>query len=622
MEPKFESPTLLEIDHRAVIHNARRTIKSVESVLVELITNSDDAYKREGTHGGEVGVYLALGTGKEVNAISVWDAAGGIEDLEAALKYGSRHSSIGGATMPKRGYHGRGLKEAIIALGTGWIRTIHKGIPSEVQVNVERSQVLVRKAKPPIDTSKWRITGDGTEVLIRVDQHKKWPLKYEPEKFSEWLPRHFELRDIVNRREVTLLCDFYSRRGQSHIRNKPFPLRWKKPPLHYLGEFSLSEGMVLKLYESEEVLEVTPDEHYSIAGILITAGGVPVDLHIFDKSHPGSHYFYGELEVPSLLRRLRSDEADELRTDRGGLDWRREECTVIEREVRDFLKPHYERRATSPEKIEDRKTRERLKQLTKEINKIAEKLVSELEPVKDGNKPPQPPSKFEIRPKVAYELPGNKRAFTLYAPKEFLLPFMMHSQGSVFVRIRLTSNHPSWFKVLTPDVELRPSKKYENCYTANADISIDKNAQLGAEATVIAEMEDQRDSATIRVAEPRDRTPSPRGLFNEITGDSLHDPPQPVRNDSAQKKMIIYTRFPGIAEALGVNMDRADTERGATLLGDLITEGLCRRIIDTEIEKGRLNDSNPEIWKKYDDLRKLALPKVHAVVRDIYLKQK
>ncbi|MCL6624536.1 MAG: ATP-binding protein [Fimbriimonadales bacterium] len=162
MEPKFENPTLLEIDHRVVIQNAKRTIKSLESVLVELITNSDDAYKRESTQGGEIGVYLKLGKGREVKEVSVWDAAGGIEDLEVVLKYGGRHSSTGGETIPKRGYHGRGLKEAIIALGTGWIRTVHKGIPSEVQVNVEKRQVLIRKAMPPIDTSKWRITGDGT----------------------------------------------------------------------------------------------------------------------------------------------------------------------------------------------------------------------------------------------------------------------------------------------------------------------------------------------------------------------------------------------------------------------------------------------------------------------------
>jgi len=622
MAPNFEKPTLLKIDHRAVIQNAKRTIKSVESVLVELITNSDDAYKRQGSEGGEIEVYITLRAEKEVIEVSVCDAAGGVEDLEAALKYGSRNSPTGGETIPKRGYHGRGLKEAIIALGTGLIRTIHKGIPSEVRVNVEKDQVLIQKAKPPIDTSRWRITGDGTEVLIRVREPKKWTLKYGPEKFSKWLPRHFELRDIVNRRNVTLVCDFYNARRRCYTRNKRFELEWENPQFHCLGEFHLKEGMVLKLYESAEALEVTQDEHYSIAGILITAGGIPVDLHVIDKGHPGSCYFYGELEVPSLYQRLHSGEADELRADRGGLDWRRDECIKIERAVKEFLKPYYEQRATSPEKITDRKTRERLKQLAKEINIIAAELELELEPVKEGNKVHQDPSNFEIKPKVAHELPGNKRAFTIYAPKALLLHFMMHSQNSVFVKIRLISDHPSLFKVLTPDVKLHQSKKYESCYTANVDIQIAQKAPLGTEATVIAEMDKHTDTAKIRVAEPRTITPSPRGLFNEITPDPMEKPDQPVFNDTVRKEMIIYTRFPGIAEALGVNMARADTERGATVLGDLVTEGLCRLIIQTEIEKGRYEDSSLCTWRKYDELRKIALPKVHAAVREIYLKRK
>lgn len=82
--------------------------------------------------------------------------------------------------------------------------------------------------------------------------------------------------------------------------------------------------------------------------------------------------------------------------------------------------------------------------------------------------------------------------------------------------------------------------------------------------------------------------------------------------------MLIYTRFPGIRDVLQDNLSGASTPRGSAILGDLVTEGRCRRIIEDEVSKGCTPDNYFATLKRYDEIRKITLGKVHEVVLRIF----
>lgn len=621
----------MDIDHRVAIQNAMRTVLKLEDALVELITNSDDAYRDNlnQEEGGEIRVHLSLNEMRDCLRLAVADDAGGMSDevRVAALKYGAR-SSAADTARSRRGFHGRGLKEAIIALGTGYVRVLRDGVPSATRVAVENDKVTVAEAEPSsVNPSDWGITSDGTEVVIETEPRAedRRRLDCDVKSLPVRIAKHFALRDIVTRRRVVLTCDFFDRRRKALVRNKRFEVEPYRPGGREVGTLELRGGMALQLYESDEPLKCQENDPYSEAGIIVCAEGIPQDLKVFDPSHPGARFFYGMLECPQLAKRMRSDTAFEIRTDRGGLDWRRNECRQIERAVKKELRPHYERRGGSlPSKVSGH-VKASLEDLTKELNKLAPQLTNLLQPVSPGgvavrprdDEDQTPADGIYITPPYAYELPGKKRTFSVMVPDAHLLPITMRG-GSPEVRVVLTAQEPGWFST-RPQVLLRPSKKHEGYHTGMIEVSIADSAALGAEAMVHCNLgSESAQPAVLRVAEPVDgangppKPPRPRGLFESIVPDEVADPPAPVR--CADKVMRIYTRFPGNEETLHADMSGASTPRGSAVLSDLVAEGLCRRIIEDEVNRGRRADTLFATFDAYDKLRRVALPRIRAFI--------
>jgi DNA topoisomerase VI subunit B len=93
----------IEVDSRALKIQSQQAIRSVIDALVELITNSDDAY---GTNSGKIIIEIKRQRDVIVGQVIVKDRAGGLtlEEMKSKiLKYGGFS-----AADKSRGFMGRG----------------------------------------------------------------------------------------------------------------------------------------------------------------------------------------------------------------------------------------------------------------------------------------------------------------------------------------------------------------------------------------------------------------------------------------------------------------------------------------------------------------------------------
>ncbi len=187
-------PKDLPIDLRIVELLAKATIKNLIDGIVELVTNSDDSYRRLSGKGigrnGKILISVCREKGGLCKRLIVEDFAEGMtkEELGKAIIFGAE---VSGITEGKsvRGLFGRGLKETIIALGEGRIITRKNGRCTKTRLWLDKA-----KKRPLYDDEMLGVTEnttepDGTKIDISVTNEKiKLP---ELETFKSHLSEHF-----------------------------------------------------------------------------------------------------------------------------------------------------------------------------------------------------------------------------------------------------------------------------------------------------------------------------------------------------------------------------------------------------------------------------------------------
>ena len=120
----------LRVTDRAIIQLASSVVRGdpIKS-LVELITNSDDSYRRMGASKETSFGRLSVSLDKSKNSMTVLDFAEGMDARtmdESVGTYGGETSGFANGCSV-RGFYGRGLKEAILGLGSGSVQSIKQG---------------------------------------------------------------------------------------------------------------------------------------------------------------------------------------------------------------------------------------------------------------------------------------------------------------------------------------------------------------------------------------------------------------------------------------------------------------------------------------------------------------
>jgi hypothetical protein len=177
--------------------------------LVELVTNADDSYRRVGFRNDASYGRIIVSLDVSLNWLTVLDFAEGMDAHrmdECIGTYGSDESGFSEGCRV-RGFYGRGLKEAILGLGSGIVRSIKDGTVAECTLS-EVGLYVRHKHRPtvPADYAELGIPygRNGTRITILMSKCKR-SLNYGWLKYA--LTNHTALRDIVQSPQRRLILN-------------------------------------------------------------------------------------------------------------------------------------------------------------------------------------------------------------------------------------------------------------------------------------------------------------------------------------------------------------------------------------------------------------------------------
>jgi len=192
----------VEVDRRHLKMQSAQAIRSVIEALVELITNSDDAYRGSGDEKGRIVIEVTRRRGEISGDLLIKDRAGGMtleEMKEKILKYGAFT-----ARDKSRGFMGRGAKD-VVALGNATFESIKNGKINRVEITPEfRTKIMKSMTATDEDYKEFGLKPGrgGMRVKLEVDKNHKVP---QHETLWRDLQRHYALREIIRRRDVRLV---------------------------------------------------------------------------------------------------------------------------------------------------------------------------------------------------------------------------------------------------------------------------------------------------------------------------------------------------------------------------------------------------------------------------------
>lgn len=628
----------LTIDPSVVSLQSQQTIQSILDAIVELVTNSADSYRKSRTLDTRcVEIDVRSDDRGLLKELTVKDWASGMDEneLENALTYGRKASGFD-EHEGIRGYFGRGLKEAIIALGEGTITTRKNGAAFIAQLR-RGHKAHHEVGIEPVATEFAESAGlhsSGTIVRITAkllsEPKDRWKV-HKPESLVENISQHYALRHIVKELHLTISWNVMERRGSKTIRRKQdFPVRI--PPVDLNGEIRIDQIMKIdghkakvSIFESSDPLSSTPGDPSSLAGIVITTENVPIDLKLL--SGPEAYrYFYGTVEIPEIAAMLRRGDHGIVNANRSGLNWSKHAfAKKIQKFLVELLAPLIAEKEASI-RSQVRPTEEEAKILRQDVaflNKLFKQLDLELDggSNSEGGEQLQLDSvtQLTLKPEVATIRPGESRPLSVYLPAA---PRQKHAYAHISIE-----SPDSAIELDQRRIELKPHPKHQKLLYGTFRVRAKPSSKEGDFALVECTSDDHPAAlGEIRVGEPGDREtgtdPKSKhgGFLKDIEFDDYDDPTQRVVYDRSKKVLTIYTRFPGL-EDLRDSPGAVSGEPGLTLYAELLAEGLCKAKCLQRFARGEVSfTDDPEssvvrCFGEYDSLRKLCLKGIQSYVR-------
>lgn len=575
----------IPIHPRIIEESAKATIRNLIDGIVELITNSDDSYKRLEEEGhevsGKIEIYVNREKGGICKNLRVKDWAEGMtsQELESAITFGGETSGFHKGRSV-RGFFGRGLKETIIALGEGEIKTVKNGKLTKTKLWLDK-----KTKKPLYDDealSECITTSErnGTEVNIIITNEKiKIP---EYRKFKEQLCRHYALRDInsSSNREIKLIFEDL-KRNTKNTTNVFFSYpQGKKVVEKEIVLPKFHDKVKIKIYESSEQLDSPRLNPYGLAGILIKTPSAILDNSLFKfENDPAALYFYGEAICYGLEDRIRKGETEIIDYNRGGLEWRHEYCKALAEAIEKVLEPLILKKRGELEKIAPKAVKESTKSLLNRLRTFLNRVAKE-ELDEESDVPPGPPEPFitslVIKPEMANLTKNKPRAFSIYAPTEII-----SREGQ---EAHIKSDHIN-IKPLSSTVRLKNHPKYPSLwYNYFKVVGVEENA----EGVITVNVGREKAFSRIKVGSPKKKekgdkpTGRKAGFIIDIVPNPHPDPPQRAAWENGVIR--IYTRFPSVSKFLGDALEGVEKPEGRLLLAELVGEAFCRALAMRKME--------------------------------------
>lgn len=608
---RYSAKRELPISPAIVRQMSLGTIKNVLDAVVELVTNSDDSYRRLEEESieteGRIEVYIKRLKGGKCKELKVVDFAEGMtqEGLKKAVTFAEEKASGFDKGKSVRGLLGRGLKESIIALGIGEIYTIKNN-------RLNAAKIWLEKAKPYWSLGEEKLVNlaireelgiperNGTVIKINVTNEKIQVPDYTT--FDKQITNHYPLRDINSseKRHVWLYFESRSRVSKFGPEKTDFSgkLMYKLPEGKLVCDesFNLSgygDKVILKLYEADQSLQSPRNNPSAQAGLLIKTKGAILDNQLFKFSNePAALYFYGDVFCEGIADRIRKGEMGIIDQNRGGIEWRHEFCQALQYSIEKLLGKYVVEKKQELEKAPSKEvpqpTKKMLSRLCNLLNKLAKEELEELEI-------PEEPSVVDdliIKPEVANLEIDKPRSFSVYAPKELI-------EISKTNMVEVSSDHPE-IVLLKEKVFLGGHPKYVNiCYGTFEVIG----KLLEAEGYLSCRLGDNEDMAQVKVG-PQKKIKRKRqglltrkgGFIKNIKPDETDNPNLRVGYDGEKGIVKIFIKFPVVAKYLGPGLRGASTSEGRVFLAELVGEAFSRAVAWRKFNSGVIfyNPNNPD----------------------------
>jgi len=633
-EDELEQAQILPIHPRLAVQMGRGTIRSLVDAIVELVTNCDDSYKRLEAKGlkvnGNITIRIERLKGNKCRKLEVIDLAEGMdkENLREALIFASESSGFQEGKSV-RGFFGRGLKEAILALGKGEIYTVKNNGLSRAILWRERNKPMFRPPKQSHTPSQEQrkeiglLKGNGTVVKIEVTNDKiNCPLL---KTLHPQIRNHYALRDInsANNRKIKLEIQSLGMRSLKESIKVSYIAPKGKERFNRVVKLPKYEDKIkITVYESEQELESPYHNPCARAGLLIKTDGAILDNQLFRyQAERAGRFFFGEIVWPDLARRLRAEESL-LDLNRGGIEWQQEICLILQNEVERILETFVEekkKQLAKPSGPPSAKIGRLNKTMCSLLNKLAREHLSELPP---GPEPGENIEDLTIKPAYA-NLPINIiRTLSVYAPLTIL------SKGTWGGKVKVESNNAPHIIVLNPNVALTPHRKYPLlCYGYFRVVGKTDSE----EAIITCILQNHMATAHVRVAPQKQRPERPdepkggRGrYFREIKADTSQNPEQRVRYEEKPRTIWICVNFPGVKRHFKNNLDLKRDE-SKLMYAELIGEAFCKFAARYDIDKGNIpvmSDSRDAVIEAYIKAMNNSQKKCLHLIHDAVLKHK
>lgn len=614
------------LEDEVALEQAKGTISNLYDAIVELVTNSDDSYlsiEQEGRNvTGKIEIFVKKSKRGKLFALSVIDEASGMtpEKLENVIRFGKKTSDLYiGKSV--RGFLGRGLKESIIALGTGEILTVAEGKRTHGKYCYDFNKGKLTWTTYDDGSKTKECSGSKIVITARETEIIKC---HEFDTIYKKIRDHFALRDILSNPNRKVFLSVEKLGYKTKKIEGPIQLRFKSHTGQqienkklYLKGFGVAD---FKLYETSERLYFSRNDPCSLAGILIKTSNATLENQLFGyDNNPDAHYFFGEIHCPGIFEKIKAKERGLLRSDRKGLYWSHNLCIELEKDIKTVLLHHVERKmkqAQSQQKRQDmpEERAKKFKKLFKKLNSLGRQLLSEIGPGPFIEPDNLEISQLTIFPAEAIAPPDQDRPFSIYAMSRSL-------KNSPKVHISL-DNPKGKFVLSNNTIILNKHSKRDDLVVGYFKI---KGFRTQDKTGIIAKQGSEEDYAefAVGVTNKKEKSKSKEppkkrkgGLFKDIEFDTFDkNPPQRVYYDRNTGIVRIYINYPGVLPYLGEKGEGSESERGSILLSELLAEAFCR---ETARRKVASDIFDPEAQldqylKVYNEHLKLCIPIIQGI---------
>lgn len=501
----------------------------IERGLVELITNSDDSYRDLEDKGlyttGKIRIEAERKRYGRCSIIKVRDRAFGMSDEEMYYKIGVVGERTSGFEKGKqrRGLYGRGAKDVAV-FGCTHFESIKDDKYSYLVILpslICRREASNKKATKELREKLGIPRGNGTVVTIEVDHSFSIPLH---DKLADILSRYFSLRDIIANpnREVTLL-DVNTGKLDRLIYKYPEGNILFNEVIDIPGYSEAKAHLLIRQHATPFQVTTMPLRE----GILIKSGATIHDCTYFQlESDPYSWRFSGELVCDYIDKLVKEyDDREEssaqpahptnnqillIDPDRDGLVDDHPFAQVLKQKSRQLLRSYIdtlkESEAEPKRKVTDEYLNKKLDKLSKEISRVFEKKLKELdEDIIPGSEPIGDISNLQVGLHI---IPPEEEPIVVNIPKVFTVKVVGYDPLDETLPVSIESSNNE-IAVRTSPVYLRRFSEDKKIGTTTFIL---ESELVGAQSLIEVNYNGYNNVILANVVEPPPPTSLPDGL--------------------------------------------------------------------------------------------------------------